>query len=367
MSIIHNKILDINILWTRWGSYGDEGQHQKTPYLNLDEAIVEFKSIFKSKTGNAWENRSTSFSQKRDRYGILKISQHPRDVILKNFSFLNSSIPAQLPYEVVNVMKLICNYTYLSRVYSGFNVDMPLGQVSQKTIESARQVLADVQNMQIKLKEAKAQYSNKSKLLEARGMYIYIYLYKLLFKSWLNLLLYHTDWEFKIAQKCLEYARLLPRRDSGNKPVRSLLNNNLKEELSMIEDLSYVGFAANVILAAKHHIDSTNPLQYAYQALNCSLRKIESDAAEHQLIKKYIQSTSNGNYDLVHLLGVNRADEENRFRPFEKEENRMLLWHGSRIGNFMGILKQGLRVCPRTSSLNVSRENGSSKLFILIF
>ncbi|OAD03837.1 hypothetical protein MUCCIDRAFT_125379, partial [Mucor lusitanicus CBS 277.49] len=35
-----------------------------------------------------------------------------------------------------------------------------------------------------------------------------------------------------------------------------------------------------------------------------------------------------------------------------KEANRKLLWHGSRVGNFMGILKQGLRATPRTSSKN---------------
>lgn len=74
------------------------------------------------------------------------------------------------------------------------------------------------------------------------------------------------------------------------------------------------------------------------------------------MIKNYMQSTSNGNHELVHLLAVNRGDEENRFRPFEKESNRKLLWHGSRVGNFMGILKQGLRVSPRTSSFNVSNS-----------
>lgn len=121
-----------------------------------------------------------------------------------------------------------------------------------------------------------------------------------------------------------------------------------------MEDLSYVGFAANVILAAKHHLNTINPLQYAYHALNCSLRPIEPESTEYQLIHNYMQSTTTGTYELVNLLAVNRADEEQRFRPFEQEANRKLLWHGSRIGNFMGILKQGLRVSPRTSTSNVS-------------
>lgn len=157
----------------------------------------------------------------------------------------------------------------------------------------------------------------------------------------------------------MEYARLLPRNDDKNQPIRSLFDNqneNIKQELARIADLSYVGFAANVILAAKHHIKAINPLEYAYNTLNCSLRNItlETKSAEYQLVKCYMDSTSAGNQELVHLFTVNRAEEEARFRPFEKEANRKLLWHGSRVGNFMGILKQGLRVSPRTSATNVS-------------
>lgn len=166
---------------------------------------------------------------------------------------------------------------------------------------------------------------------------------------------------FKIAQQCVEYARLLPRNDELNKPIRSLFDHNgenLRAEYARLADLSYVGFAANVLLAAKHHINEINPLEYAYHTLNCSFRNIsiETETEEYQLVKNYMQSTSQGNHELVHLMAVNRAEEEKRFRPFETEDNRQLLWHGSRVGNFMGILKQGLRISPRTSNSNVSKR-----------
>lgn len=169
MSIIHNKVLNLYILWTRWGGYGHEGQHQKTPYLNMEEAIAEFKSIFRSKTANAWEDCSTSFVHKLGRYDILKTSHHPTDKIIDNFDFMDSSIPTQLPREITDVMKLICNYTYLSRVYSESHIDMPLGQVPQKTIEQARQILKDVVHMSEKRQEARNNYSDRSKLQEAKS------------------------------------------------------------------------------------------------------------------------------------------------------------------------------------------------------
>lgn len=43
---------------------------------------------------------------------------------------------------------------------------------------------------------------------------------------------------------------------------------------------------------------------------------------------------------------VSRKGEYQRFRPFEELTNRKLLWHGSRVTNFAGILSQGLRIAP---------------------
>jgi len=43
---------------------------------------------------------------------------------------------------------------------------------------------------------------------------------------------------------------------------------------------------------------------------------------------------------------VKRRGEAARYRPFSKLHNRQLLWHGSRVSNFAGILSQGLRIAP---------------------
>ncbi|KAL7332977.1 hypothetical protein PS15p_201946 [Mucor circinelloides] len=333
LSIIFNKVLSVYILWTRWGPFGQEGQHQKTPFLTKEEAVVEFKSIFKAKTGNNWEDHETSFEPKPNRYEILKISHHPKDTIIKNFDFLDTSVPSNLTREISNVMKLICNYTYLSRVYSDTRIDMPLGQIPQKRIEDARDLLNETYELIKTYSQLKVCYSDKAKIQESKV------------------------YAFKIAQKCVAYSRLLPRHGEANHAIRSLYNHDnsvIKNELSKLADLSYVGFAANVILAAKHHVDSINPLDYAFRTLDCSLRSMSpsEDLNEYQLVSNYMNSTSKSKFEMVHLFAVNRADEATRFRPFEKEANRKLLWHGSRVGNFMGILKQGLRATPRTSSKN---------------
>jgi poly [ADP-ribose] polymerase len=46
------------------------------------------------------------------------------------------------------------------------------------------------------------------------------------------------------------------------------------------------------------------------------------------------------------LFELKRPGEEERFKPWKNNDNRMLLWHGSRRTNWMGILSQGLRIAP---------------------
>jgi len=50
--------------------------------------------------------------------------------------------------------------------------------------------------------------------------------------------------------------------------------------------------------------------------------------------------------DIEHVFKIKRDGEAQRYKPFKKLHNRMLLWHGSRVSNFAGILSQGLRIAP---------------------
>jgi len=59
---------------------------------------------------------------------------------------------------------------------------------------------------------------------------------------------------------------------------------------------------------------------------------------------------------------VDRENEGSRYQAFEKDPNRMLLWHGSRLTNFVGILSQGLRIAPPEAPVtgSVGRRTGET-------
>jgi hypothetical protein len=46
-----------------------------------------------------------------------------------------------------------------------------------------------------------------------------------------------------------------------------------------------------------------------------------------------------------------KKDEAERISKHKHLSNKILLWHGSNIQNFMGILAQGLRIAPPTSNI----------------
>lgn len=48
---------------------------------------------------------------------------------------------------------------------------------------------------------------------------------------------------------------------------------------------------------------------------------------------------SNSKYS-AQVFKVERQNEDARYAPFKNLHNRKLLWHGSRLTNFVGILSQ---------------------------
>ncbi|KAI8983506.1 hypothetical protein BDB01DRAFT_126676 [Pilobolus umbonatus] len=330
MSVIHNKVLDVYVLWTRWGYFGCEGAHQRTPYPKKEDAVAEFKTIFKSKTGNVWNTRKTSFVIKPKRYQFQVERSHPKDNVIENFDFIETSISSNLPRGTADIMKLICNYQYISRVYKDTNIALPLGQIPQATLERGVALLKECVTLSRTMNTTISMSKSNSQLLK--------------------------DCQFQLVQKFIEYSYLLPHETNVNE-ILALSNTQVfKKQYNRVQDLLYINYTSNVLLAAKHNIASQSPLDYAYKALNCLLNEITkvNNPYEYELINSYMNADGSDKCELVRAFSVNRAEEAERFKPFEYSENRMLLWHGSKMGNIMGILKQGLRIAPISSSHNGS-------------
>ncbi|ORZ03584.1 poly polymerase catalytic domain-domain-containing protein [Syncephalastrum racemosum] len=336
MSVIYNTVLDVYVLWTRWGSFGEEGMHQKTPYLTLPEAVAEFRSIFRSKSGNTWDDYlEGNFEAKPGRFELIR-ARPPRKLPVLHPLDLADALavaPSQLPRPIHETMQVVADFDLLVDTYKQLGLDVPVGQVPQSSIDEAYLIMKRIQATQTKLEEMRSNLDTAEKHAKRRELV------------------------HKLCQDSTAYYRLLPRANDKKRGISALHNKStIDEEMGRLNNVSYVNFAAQVVLAARHHAREINPLDYSYRALQCGFEYMPKETVDFTMVSEYLRTTAKqrAHWQVEHLFKVDRFEERERFSPYANTANRMLLWHGSHVANFMGILKQGLRPKPAAAGHNGS-------------
>jgi poly [ADP-ribose] polymerase len=101
-----------------------------------------------------------------------------------------------------------------------------------------------------------------------------------------------------------------------------------------------------------------------YKTLNADMHPVEKGGEEWSMVQQYIKNTMSshhkhmGKVDLKEVFRVTRDGEEETFKNagWDKDGNRKLLWHGSRLSNWTGILSQGLRIAPPEAPVSGVRQ-----------
>jgi len=116
----------------------------------------------------------------------------------------------------------------------------------------------------------------------------------------------------------------------------------LKEKIDLLESLGNIEIATKIIKEAEGKDDI---IDQHYQKLNCKIDYIPENTDLHQLLKTYLDNTASDEYSASNVIltdayEVKRDGDKERYKDVG---NNMLLWHGSSINNFVGILSQGNR------------------------
>ena len=135
----------------------------------------------------------------------------------------------------------------------------------------------------------------------------------------------------------------------------------VKEKINMISSLSDMKITLKILESTdseneEYENQEEKKLYDCYKELNCDIRSISKDEPIYTILNKYLTSeivSKNKdkdyyyfNYDklsLIEAYEINRHGEKEKFKDYG---NKKLLWHGSRLTNFVGILSQGLRIAP---------------------
>ncbi|GLU07369.1 hypothetical protein SLE2022_243300 [Rubroshorea leprosula] len=304
------------VVYNRWGRVGQKGQTKLIHFPSRDVAIKSFEAKFFEKTKNHWANRKDFVCHPKS-YTLLEMDYNKQEeesaVKEKPASFIGVQPQVtKLEPRVAKVISLICNVNMMMQqmVEIGYNAEkLPLGKLSKSTILKG--------------------YDALRRIADAIGQ---------------------PD-RSKLEQLSSEFYTVIP-HDFGFRKMRDFVidtPSKLKQKLEMVEALGEIEVATKLL--KDDPLMKEDPLYFHYQQLHCELRPLEDDSEEFAMIAKYMKNThakthSGYSVDIVQIFKVAREGEVECFKKFSTTKNRMLLWHGSRLTNWTGILSQGLRIAP---------------------
>ncbi|KAK2001053.1 PARP-domain-containing protein [Colletotrichum falcatum] len=326
--------------WTRWGRVGEWGQCAVLGSGSLDDARKNFEKKFKDKSGLAWADRGDD--PRPGKYAFVERNYEPdsdddgdnddadNDAAqadkVKDEESGEDPEPVQstLAKPVEELMGLIFNQKYFRDAMTSMNYDankLPLGKLSKSTILRGFQVLKDLGALFNDPTLADSKYSsNVPQATEHLS----------------NL-----------------YFSLIPHAFGRNRPPVIQTGAMLKKEVELLDSLSDMKIASD-LMKIDRKVHDVHPADRQYQSLGMNeMSPVDPKSSEFALLSEYLQgskgATHNINYKVEDIFRIERQGEIERFEKSQFssiKSDRRLLWHGSRVTNFGGILSQGLRIAP---------------------
>eukprot|EP00397_Hematodinium_sp_SG-2012_P002683 GEMP01002691.1.p1 GENE.GEMP01002691.1~~GEMP01002691.1.p1 ORF type:complete len:761 (+),score=170.30 GEMP01002691.1:194-2476(+) len=373
------------VVWTRWGRVGVPGQNNALQCGSLLHAKSEFQNKFTAKTGVPWARRLDA-RPKAGKYAIIEmdyevdepteeppedriqfsmdltadaiqrvlsridgnsdtlksdveLSKSPVAVVIKGSRVLSPSVEelrkvavsgtlsvqfdrpdesqangSSLHPAVQDLVKRICDLNMMTEALVEIGYDakkMPLGKISSAMINAGFRMLQAI------AAELKGQH-RESELERLTG----------------------------------EFFTVIP-HDIGFKKMREFTistDAKLKDKIVLVESLKEIEIAHKLLTRGGKGQQDKNPIDKHYEDLYCGLKALTPGSSEWTMVETYAQNThgsTHGQYKLKmkSLFAVDKPDG-GRFSKFRQTPNRQLLWHGSRLTNWVGILSQGLRIAP---------------------
>jgi hypothetical protein len=158
-----------------------------------------------------------------------------------------------------------------------------------------------------------------------------------------------------VSELSSRYYELIPLERYKNQIAPPLNNQHqIKQQYDILESLTNIEYASKVLLGALLRQKEINPIDYIYHAMNLLIDPLEVESPEYEVIKTYIDNTTNvdnnvyqrDQWKISNIFKIQRKGEAEMINTFKDVPNHYLLFHGSMMFNFIGILSQGLKIAP---------------------
>lgn len=269
----------------------------------MEEALEKFNLTYQEKTGNKFGAKN--FKKIANKFYHLDVEFCAPKKLSDTF------VETKLSKPVYELMQMLFDLKRIDDTMFGFDLDlkqMPLGKISGDQIRLAMQVLNRI--------------------------------------SWL---IDHNRTTGQLQEQSNKFYTLIPHAFSVKSPaiIDSIETVNAKNE--MLETLLHMELIYGFL--DEEHGEKINPLDAYYYKLKNEIVAVDKNSSEYQQLVGIVQSThgpTHNTYSLevVEIFKLNREGEDERFRASQQLDRHRLLWHGSRLMNFVSILTNGLKVAP---------------------
>ncbi|TPX56602.1 hypothetical protein PhCBS80983_g04451 [Powellomyces hirtus] len=311
-------------LFRSWGRVGTTRGGLKLESHPKHVCKSEFERLYEEKSGNEFGSKNPvkhpGLMYPLEVAHDLHAGDNPED---DEFESMNRPVKpgakSKLEKEVQDLIKLVFDVKVMKQALKEMEIDlrkMPLGKISARLIGEAYKVLADA----------------------------------------LDLVMSGTNnpgRKTKIVSLSNHFFTIIP-HDFGLDSAPLLDNEKLiRNKLETLDTLKDIEIATSLLKKDKEkeeREEEEDPVDIEYRKLNTAIEVLDSESDEYKLIEKCTSTThapTHTNYTLhiQNVFKIERSGERDAYRG-AKIPNKRLLWHGSRLSNFAGILSQGLRIAP---------------------
>lgn len=335
--------------WTRWGRVGEAGQNALLGNGTLADAEKAFKSKFRDKTGNAWEDRG-KFNPRPGKYTLIEIERSAEAArkaaeveeklraIDKEAARLQpkpSYAPSQLHPAVERFMALIFDHDMFKGAMASFDIDvkkMPLGQLTKAQVQRGYEVLEELEDA-IEAKRARA-----------------------------------------VTDLSSRFYTLIPHSFGRRVPPPINTPELLQKKFDMLNVLNDIEIALGMQEADGGREDEQlqpHPADQNYRKLKADLAWVDPKSEEYHILETYMTRTAapGRSLKLVDAFRMDRKGEAERFSAHDDVAERRLLWHGTNVAVVAAIIGSGLRIMPHSGGrvgkgIYLASENGKSVWYV---
>ncbi|CAK5033987.1 unnamed protein product [Meloidogyne enterolobii] len=286
-------------LFRAWGRVGTTIGGVKTEDYgeDLEACQKEFKFQFHDKCFNTWEDYvEGNFKKAPAGMDILEMDEQKNDEKkTRKLTISVESSKSKLPREIKELISLVFDVKAMQNAMMEFEIDlekMPLGRLSKNHILKAYKVLKDLQ-----FALEKPEGPSKNEVLD------------------------FTNRFYTLIPHALGF---------GPPPFINSHEILITDQNEMEEN------------------GTKDIFDLHYSKLNCCMEVLDKKSEEFGLINRYLANTHASTHtiklEIINVLKIQRLMEVKNFK--KEMGNRYLLWHGSRLTNYAGILSQGLRIAP---------------------